>query len=122
MSEPGFEKSSPAPLDMQKLNENFMQNTDIIKTILSAFKDTFDDFETQFRDAEAKGDVELMTRLAHSLKGSAGNIRAAKIADKAGNLEHQIGGGARLNELDSSFDDLLESLDELNRYIDDFTS
>ncbi|MDX1452587.1 MAG: Hpt domain-containing protein [Oleiphilaceae bacterium] len=111
---------APDPLDMHKLNESFMQNTDVIKTILNAFRDSFGDFEEQFRQAEVQGDKEYMSRLAHSIKGSAGNIRAGKLADCAANLEQQIH-QANQDQIHQSFDELLESLDELNHYIDDFT-
>ncbi len=115
------EPQGAKPLDMDKLNQSFMQNTQVIKTILNAFKDSFGDFEQQFRAAEGQGDKEVMSRLAHSLKGSAGNIRAARLADQASELEQRISTNAGEGEIHESFDQLLESLDELNHYIDDFT-
>jgi len=116
------EHDGNTPLDMDKLNESFMQNREIVKTILTAFKDSFGDFEGQFREAEKNGDVEVMSRLAHSLKGSAGNIRANQVAGQAADLQNQIDDGADYAEITDSFDDLLESLDELNSYIDEFVS
>ena len=107
------------PLDMDRLNTTFMQNDAIIKQILSAFKDSFGDFEGQFRDAESAGDVECMSRLAHSLKGSAGNIAADELASQAADLQHQIDDGVAQDQISDSFDQLLEGLDELNKYIDD---
>ncbi len=122
MSQSNFDDSARTPLDMDRLNESFMQNRDIVKTILSAFKDSFGDFESQFRDAEKQGDYETMSRLAHSLKGSAGNIRASQVAGQAAELQHQIDDQADYAEITGSFDDLLDSLDELNSYIDEFLS
>lgn len=107
------------PLDLERLNTTFMQNDAIVKQILSAFKDSFGDFEGQFREAENAGDVECMSRLAHSLKGSAGNIAADEIASQAADLQHKIDDGVAQDQIDHSFDHLLESLDELNKYIDD---
>lgn len=107
------------PIDMDTLNANFMQNQDIIKQILAAFKESFVDFESQFRDYESAGDTESMSRLAHSLKGSAGNITALALADQAADLQHQIDDGAEKTTIDSSIDSLLTSLDDLNTYIDD---
>lgn len=106
-----------SPIDMDKLNSNFMQNQDIIKQILAAFKESFDDFEEQFRDAEGAGDVEVMSRLAHSLKGSAANITADVVASQAATLQHKVDDGAD-SEIEPCFDDLLKRLDELNGYID----
>lgn len=107
------------PLDLDRLNTTFMQNEAIIKQILAAFKESFDDFEGQFREAENAGDIESMSRLAHSLKGSAGNIAADDIAGQAAKLQHQIDEGQEKTQIDASFDHLLNSLDELNKYIDD---
>lgn len=107
------------PLDLDRLNTTFMQNEAIIKQILAAFKESFGDFEGQFREAENSGDVESMSRLAHSLKGSAGNIAADHIAAQAAELQHQIDQGQEKSTIDNSFDSLLDSLDQLNHYIDD---
>lgn len=102
-------------INMQKLNDTFMNNEVIIKKILAAFKDSFGDFEEQFKDAEEAKDTEVMSRLAHSLKGSAGNIRAESLADKAADLQNKIDGGSKIVE---EFDDLLKGLDTLNKEID----
>ena len=45
-------------------------------------------FEAQFRAAWADGDANTAQRLAHSLKGSAGNIEANGVRQSAGLLEH----------------------------------
>ena len=103
------------PLDLEKLNKMFKSNEVIIHKILAAFQTSFDDFETEFRNAEKTGDTEVMSRLAHSLKGSAGNIRAEALADQAANLQGKIDDGEVLGD---SFDDLLGSLDDLNKQID----
>ena len=81
-------------LDMNKLNDAFMNNLDIIKQILSSFKDSFESFESDFRSADKAGDTDLMSRLAHGLKGSAGNIRAELLSSKAADLQHKIDEGS----------------------------
>jgi len=103
------------PLDLEKLNKMFKCNEVIIHKILAAFQTSFDDFEAEFRNAEKTGDTEVMSRLVHSLKGSAGNIRAEALADQAANLQDKIDDGEVLGD---SFDDLLGSLDDLNKQID----
>ena len=109
------EVSDNRSLNMQKLNDTFMNNEVIIKKILSAFKNSFGDFEGQFREAESTEDTEVMSRLAHSLKGSAGNIRAESLSEKAEKLQLKIDGG---DQIADEFDDLLNSLDSLNKEID----
>jgi len=107
---------NPDPLNMEKLNATFMNNETIIKKILVSFKDSFNGFEADFRQAETSGDIEVMSRLAHSLKGSAGNIRAESLAEQASELQHKIDDGDPVLD---EFDDLLGSLDRLNKQIDD---
>ena len=116
-SDAGSSTGQESPLNMDKLNATFKNNTVIIKKILTSFKNSFDDFEQTFRNAELSGDSELMSRLAHSLKGSAGNIRAEVLADQAAALQHKIDDGEALN---GSFDDLLNQLDDLNEQINEF--
>ncbi|KZY33663.1 MULTISPECIES: Hpt domain-containing protein [unclassified Oleiphilus] len=77
-------------IDMDKLTETFMNNMDIVKQVLSSFKGSFVTFEEEFLNAQQQGDTELMSRLAHGLKGSAGNIRASSLSAKAADLQHKI--------------------------------
>ena len=109
-------QENAGPLNLEKLNSTFMNNETIIKKILVSFKDSFSEFETDFREAETTGDKEVMSRLAHSLKGSAGNIRAEALADQASELQHKIDDDEQIAD---EFDDLLGSLDRLNKQIDD---
>jgi len=104
-----------SPINMQKLNEAFMNNMDIIKQILASFQESFNYFEEQFREAEKKGDTEIMSRLAHGLKGSAGNIRAELLSEQAANLQTKIDTGS---VFESEFSDLMSSLNALNKQID----
>jgi len=109
-------QENTGPLNLEKLNATFMNNETIIKKILVSFKDSFTGFEADFREAETTGDKEVMSRLAHSLKGSAGNIRAESIAEQASALQHKIDDDEKISD---EFDDLLGSLDRLNKQIDD---
>jgi len=107
------------PLDMDKLNAAFMDNLDIIKQILSSFKECFENFESEFRAAENIGDTELMSRLAHGLKGSAGNIRAESLSAKAADLQHKIDAGSNF---DVEVSEVLSGLHALYLQIDDINS
>jgi HPt (histidine-containing phosphotransfer) domain-containing protein len=80
-------------LNMAKLTETFMDNMDIIKQVLSSFKGSFENFEQEFIEAQQSIDNEQMTRLAHGLKGSAGNIRAEGLSQKASELQRKLEGG-----------------------------
>jgi len=107
--------NSQSPLSMDKLSEAFMNDMDIIKEILSSFKEGFENFESEFDQAEQEGDAETMSRLAHGLKGSAGNIRAETLSTNAATLQHKIDDG---KEFKIARADVLSSLDALNQQID----
>lgn len=86
-------------LDMPKLSETFMNNMDIIKQVLSSFKGSFEAFEAEYLSATKAGDTEQMSRLAHGLKGSAGNIRSEVLSLKAAELQKKIESGDEVGVL-----------------------
>ena len=74
-------------IDIAKLNDAFMGDLSIIKQILSAFQQTFANFEKDFKQLESARDKESLSRLVHSLKGSAANIRAEKVSKQAAHVQ-----------------------------------
>ena len=56
----------------------------------------------QVTDALAAGDIALAERIAHSLKGVAGNIGATHVQSAAGVLETSIRDRSRLNDLEAA--------------------
>lgn len=77
-------------LDMDKLKDSFMGDLNIIKQILSAFQDTIQDFEKEFKSLEDSGNQTELSRLVHGLKGSSANIRAENVSIQAANLQQRI--------------------------------
>ena len=63
-------------------------NRKLYRKILLKYKDEQKSFEQDFNMARQEQDVELMTRLAHSLKSSSGNIGAKSVQLAAEKLEH----------------------------------
>jgi len=51
-----------------------MNNEQLYRRLLVKFRDSQNDFETQFRSAQESGDMTTRERVAHSLKGVAGNL------------------------------------------------
>lgn len=110
---------SNSPLNMDKLNDAFMNNMDIIKQILGSFKESFSGFEEEFVEAQYEGNNELMSRLAHGLKGSAGNIRAEGVSSLAAELQNKIDSGEKVGVLaDSVISSLKELLDQIDQIVD----
>tara|TARA_R110001592_G_scaffold361515_1_gene672352 strand:+ start:2590 stop:2946 length:357 start_codon:yes stop_codon:yes gene_type:complete len=77
-------------IDIAKLKETFMGDSNIIKQILSAFQDTVQSFEEEFKTLESECDQEQLSRLVHGLKGSSANIRADSVASQAARLQQLI--------------------------------
>ncbi len=74
--------------------------------ILLKFLDMYSRFRDLFQDAVSDEDPDALTRLAHSLKGSAGNIGAVEVFNEASKLE----AACRKNASSEEREDLLESL------------
>jgi len=68
---------------------------------------------TQIGGAMSQGDLALAERLAHTLKGVAGNIGARSIQSTAGTLEKLIRARAAAGEVDSAKQQVAAALDPL---------
>lgn len=95
---PGMKKHLPANHDMPELPDlpgidtvaglHVMQGDGALyRKMLLRFREGQSSFATQFEQALAAGDLEHATRLAHTLKGSAGNIGALMLQAASGDLE-----------------------------------
>jgi signal transduction histidine kinase/CheY-like chemotaxis protein len=67
----------------------------------------------QVADAMAKGSIALAERLAHSLKGVAGNLGATRVQSAAGALEKLIREQAKPTDVDSARQQVAAALDPL---------
>lgn len=71
--------------------------------MLLKFRNSQKDFVKQFRNAIGEDDRELATRLAHTLKGTSGNIGATEVFSSAKKLEE----ACKTNITNSSIDQYL---------------
>ncbi|MDO9619269.1 MAG: response regulator [Pseudomonas sp.] len=85
---------------------------ELYQRLLGKFVASQGDFPAQLRAALAANQQESAERLAHSLKGLAGNLGAMDLAAQAANLESAIK-DARHDELDGLLAELQQSLDAL---------
>ena len=77
-------------------------NETLYRTLLRKFVDEHAATAEQVREARAKGDSATAERLAHTVKGVAGNIGAADVRAAAGALERLIHDGAAAAEIDAA--------------------
>jgi two-component system, sensor histidine kinase and response regulator len=74
-------------------------NEKLYQRLLTRFYDSQADFSAQFKVALTSSDAQKPTRLAHTLKGLAGNIGAEEVQEAAHALEKACGEGASSDEL-----------------------
>jgi signal transduction histidine kinase/DNA-binding response OmpR family regulator/HPt (histidine-containing phosphotransfer) domain-containing protein len=85
-------------------------NRRLYRSLLRQFVDQQGPAATQMRDALATGDIVLAERIAHSLKGVAGNIGANRVQTAAGDLEKSIRQRASAADLDAQMQNLAAAL------------
>ncbi|MCC6074873.1 response regulator [Pseudomonas sp. GCM10022188] len=78
-----------------------MGKRDLYRRLLGKFHAAHSGFARQFQTALADPDPSAATRLAHSLRGAAGNIGAKAVAQAAGTLEQACQSGAAGDEVTS---------------------
>jgi HPt (histidine-containing phosphotransfer) domain-containing protein len=80
-------------LDLARLEEAFEDDTGGIAELLEMALETGAKHRRTLADALAAGDAQLVARAAHSIKGSAGNIGASRVAELAAELEERARAG-----------------------------
>jgi len=109
-------ETAPAPIpalegiDTKASLKRVGGNTALYLKILNRFHDSQGDSVQRIRASLLEGDRETAQRLAHTLKGLAGNIGAERLQQDAAVLERAIHG--ELEDLDPILDDTQASLDE----------
>jgi two-component system sensor histidine kinase/response regulator len=88
-------------------------NRPLYLKLLREFADQYDGAVERIAEAMAAGDAGVAERLAHSVKGVAGNIGAKDVYIAAGALEKRIRDRAAANEIDAATKDLTRVLDPL---------
>ena len=78
----------PAMIHWQDLEARYAGKPEFVRKLLGVFLNSQTPVVDEIRTAAASGDTERLTRLAHSLKGSAGNIMARSLMGLALEAEH----------------------------------
>ncbi|MBW2010999.1 MAG: response regulator, partial [Deltaproteobacteria bacterium] len=111
-------------INIQDALKSLNISNDIFKRILMGFLKNNRDTGVKIRDALERKDWDAMLHLAHSLKGSAGNIGAKKLYKNAQNLE--TAGRNAKNGLPTSLEGISDLIDKveagLNEVLDSLES
>jgi CheY-like chemotaxis protein len=100
-------------LDMKDGLSRVAGNQKLYLRLLSQFMEQHGSAVLQIRQAWADHDAALAERLAHSLKGVAGNIGARPVQAAAGDLEKRIRDRANAKDLEAAAQQLASRLDAL---------
>jgi two-component system, sensor histidine kinase and response regulator len=88
---------APGTFDMAGALERIEGDRDLLDEIARLFADECPTNLQEIRQAMAAGNVRLLERLAHTMKGAALNLGGAGVAEAAGTLEQQARAGDLAN-------------------------
>jgi CheY-like chemotaxis protein/HPt (histidine-containing phosphotransfer) domain-containing protein len=108
---PGVRQTTADPVDFDALLDRCEGDWDFIDEILAMFDERSDEMLEQLEQGIAARDAGVVARVAHQLKGAAGNIAFVPVQQLASNLE-QLGKSA---DLEHAMDRLYELRAELQR-------
>ena len=100
-------------LDTERGLVTTQQNRGLYMKLLKKFLNGQRDFEAQFTAALQSSDAGAAERMAHTLKGSAGNIGATAVQSAAAALEQACKGQAGEAEIDKLLREVLQVLEPL---------
>lgn len=106
-------------IDMTAARTMMRGNDAILRKLLGDFRNSYLDKDTEIRDALAAGEVEAATRLAHTLKGVSGNIRATRAYDAVSALDRQLRDDPKHPQVHPLLDALSDRLQELKKALDE---
>jgi len=98
-------------IDVGKGLATTQDNHELYRRLLRKFRDGQRDFADRFREARADSDSTAATRVAHTLKGVAGNIAATQVQERAARLEAACAEGAEPAEIDAQLNQVVTALE-----------
>ena len=122
-SKEGLEKLA-GPIGVAEVLKRVGGNEQLLRELLRDFAAHFDGAVTEIREALAQEDGERARRLAHTLKGTAGNLSAKGLQAAALALEMAIRGGEEdmeelFDQVDQELEQVLEAIGSLDEGSDE---
>ncbi len=97
--------------------KNLGGNEGLYKKLLVRFTESYENFPEQIREALKAGDQQLAVRLAHTIKGVAGNLGAGSLAEVSADLEKALAAGKEHETLLVQAEDVLRQTVESIRLL-----
>ncbi len=105
-------ESAPKVFDRQWLVKRFMDDEDLVREVLTAFRQDTPALLAALREAVESGDADQIRRRAHAIKGTAGDIGADALREIAARIEN-AGAQEDADEAAALLPLLIEQLDNL---------
>ncbi len=102
-------------INFSALDDHFPGKEDFIRKILTRIHKNYKEIQPKLHAAIEQNDMESLTLLAHSVKGSSGNIMALPVFELA-NMTENSAREKKPNSLDLAIE-LVDKLSQLNRII-----
>ena len=107
---------NPIRWEKEHPNQNDQANSDLYQDLINIFvKNNREKFK-EIRNAMSVGDIELAHRLAHTLKGNAGQLNKAPLAKAASEVETSLKNGLNLvtfSQMENLKTELIKTIEEL---------
>ncbi len=106
--------SQSQPFDLEQALQNLDGDRELFRTLVEAFLEEASCHAKEIWDGLRRADTGAVTRAAHTIKGSAGNLAAPRTVELAHRVEILAREG-RLDELPEAAADLAQALDSLTK-------
>jgi PAS domain S-box-containing protein len=110
------------PLDLDAALRRASGNRNLLIKMMQRFSADAPNFAVTYDEARGRNDMEAVTRLAHSLKGSAGTIGLMELQAAAGQLEAALREKADEKEVTRAHHDTTTALTRAVRLIDEIVN
>jgi len=107
--------------DSQRFLQSLAGDKELAQELLAAFMEDSPERASSLKEALDSGDAEEASKLAHSLKGMCGVVRAEPLVNLAISMEHGSKNGD-LNKIKEQFDNFSKLLDAAHDEMRQFMS
>lgn len=99
-----------------------MGQEEILKLLLEAYFNDMPNYINSLTDSLNNQDLIGASKLAHTIKGAAGNLSALALAEKAKIIESLSHDESEISLVQAQYDELLSIFDQTNKVLSDWQS
>lgn len=108
---------SGVTIDFAAISQQLKIRPEILKKLIKSFSGTLLDKMVLLEAALGKNDAMQMRMILHEIKGTAGNLRLATIAEAENVMHEAVKAGEGKDKLDGYYKTLKARVEELQKYV-----